>query len=112
MRILLWVLLLWGSSLGAAAQFSVGTDGMVMRNVDGRYAFYTFGQTIKTEYHGWQKINPFVSFGYYSPARYLRLFDATAKSPATNPQTSQFRVRTTLRLRHFTIGAKYYLRGS
>ncbi len=93
-------------------RFSVATDLTVQHNFKKEQRFWAIGQTVHTHFHITPKEGIYAWFTYYSNGHYKNNLVATAKSPATTPQTIPYVNRASMRLKHFSLGYKRYFIGS
>jgi hypothetical protein len=100
--------------LNASTQFSVATDGSLLRNLSSQQKFWAFGQTVQLNFYpsadGKNAIYTWVS--YYTTGKFKNNFTASAKDAVTNPQLIQYTAHTDLRYRHLSVGWKHYLIGA
>ena len=104
--------LLSSNSLFAQVKFSLATDLSLLHNFDGTQTFTVVGQTLIPQWHFDQKTTVYAWFSYHANGKYKTTLTATAKSPATQPQTISFTSHSEMRLRQLSIGIKKYLIGS
>lgn len=97
---------------GAQPKLSFATDVSVLRNFSPDQQYFAFGQTVQFDIH----INPKTAFYswfiYHSPGRFENDFKAVAKSPLTTPAEITYTVKGIWRMREFSMGAKYFFKGS
>ena len=108
------LLLFVGLSINAwsQAEFSLATDLSVLRNLNKGQEFWTIGQTVKGNFHFTDKTAAYVWLSYYGKASFRTPATAEAKSPFTNPQSINYSVRSSLRYRQISVGAKRYFKGT
>ena len=70
------------------------------------------GQTVIPQWHFDQKTTLYAWFTYHANGKYKSSLVATAKSPATQPQTISFESNSEMGLRQFSLGVKKYFIGS
>lgn len=92
--------------------FSVATDLSVQRNFKKEQRFWAIGQTVHAHFHITPREGAYAWFTYYSKGHFSNHVTATAKSPSTTPQSINFINSASMRLKHFSLGYKKYLRGS
>ncbi len=92
--------------------FSLSTDISVQRNFSKEQNFLAAGHTTIANIHVTEKNSAYISFGYFTPGKFSNTLAATAKSGATIPQQISYSNNASIRLRHFSIGWKRYLKGS
>jgi hypothetical protein len=110
--ILLYIFLTPFLHVSAQVQASIATDMTVLRNFSPKQKFWAIGQTITGNFHFSKKETIYTWLTYYSPGRFRNNFTATAKSPATTPQTYTYRVTGTWRFRAISVGWKHYIKGA
>jgi hypothetical protein len=100
-------------SLAAGAQFSVATDGTLLRNLNSRQKFWAFGQTVQLNFYptSGNKNAVYAWVSYYTNGKFKNNFSAAAKDQSTTPQNLPYKVHTNLRYRHLSVGWKHYFRG-
>ncbi len=111
-QLLLPVLLLFGLTVRAQTQVSLGTDVTILRNFSPAQKFFVFGQTIKGDFHFSKRETLYAALVYYSPGKFHNKFIATAKSPQTTPYLLGYNVRGEWRMREISVGWKHYFKGS
>jgi hypothetical protein len=109
---LIFFFLLSNSSLFAQVKFSAATDISVMHNFDPQQKFTVIGQTILPQWHFDKKNTVYAWLLYHANGKYENTLIATAKSPATQPQTISFTNQSVMRLRQISFGFKRYIIGS
>lgn len=103
------------ASLPACAQypqFSFATDLGVQRNFKQEQKYWSVGQTVQALFHFTPKDGVYVWFCYYTNGKFKNDVTAVAHSPATIPQQFNYTNSAKMRLKHFSIGWKKYLKGS
>jgi hypothetical protein len=100
-------------SLVAEAQFSVATDGSILRNLNSRQKFWAFGQTVQLNFYptSGNKNAIYAWVSYYTNGKFKNNFFAAAKDISTTPQEFPYRVHTSLRYRNLSVGWKHYFKG-
>ena len=114
-KIYILLLLLLPGMVAFAQQrtrFSLGTDASFMWSVKEDQRFWTFGQTILTNFNFTDKGGAYTWFCYYVPGKFTNNVTANAKSPATIPQQISYSNRAKLKLSQISIGWKQYMLGS
>lgn len=101
-----------GGGLQAQVKFSAATDLSVLHNFDGKQKFTVAGQSLVPQWHLDKRTTLYVLFTYYANGKYNSTLLATAKSPATQPQTISFANNSEMRLRQFSLGVRKYFIGS
>lgn len=110
---ILSVFLIFGTSLSIFAQFSVATDGSLLRNLNKQQKFWAFGQTVQVNlYPGGKKNAVYAWISYYTTGKFKNNFTATAKDPLTNPLQIFYTAHTDLRYRQLSVGWKHYFKGA
>lgn len=94
------------------AQFSIATDGSLLRNFNQQQKFWAFGQTVQLNFPVSSKESVYTWISYYTSGRFKNNFSAIAKDAATTPQQVFYTSYTGLRYRHLSIGWKHYFLGS
>lgn len=84
----------------------------MLHNFDGRQKFTVVGQSVIPQWHIDQKTTVYAWFTYHANGKYKSTLVATAKSPATQPQTISFESKSEMSLRQFSLGVKKYFIGS
>jgi hypothetical protein len=111
---IIFIFLLVLQAFNAFTQFSIATDGSLLRNLKSQQKFWAFGQTVQLNfypsYDGKNSIYTWVS--YYTTGKFKNNFAATAKDALTTPQQMQYTAHTDLRYRHLSVGWKHYLIGA
>ena len=74
--------------------------------------FTVIGQTMMPQWHFDKKNTVYAWFTYHANGKYKSTLIATAKSPATQPQSISFTNQSEMRLRQLSFGLKRYLIGS
>jgi hypothetical protein len=100
-------------SSAAFTQFSVATDGTLLRNLNNQQKFWAFGQTVQLNFYptSSNKNAIYTWISYYTNGKFKNNFTATAKDVATTPQELPYIVHTNLRYRHLSVGWKHYFTG-
>ena len=93
-------------------QFSWSTDVGFQRSFKKEQKFWAIGQTITAIFHLTPKDGIYVWFAYYSNGRFKNDLTATAKSPFTFPSQINYSNDAKMRMKHFSIGWRKYLKGS
>jgi hypothetical protein len=93
-------------------QFSIATDLSVLRSFKKEQQFNSGGQTIIFHFHITPKDGTYVWYGYSAPGKFKKNFEAIAKSPATIPQTLDFKSYSQISFHSLSIGWKHYLKGA
>lgn len=91
--------------------FSVGSDIGFQQNLKKDQSFWTLGHTTNALFHLTPKDGIYTWFSYYTNGRFKNDLTATAKSPLTNPQQISYTNSTRMRLKHFSVGWRRYLKG-
>jgi hypothetical protein len=99
-------------ALSQKAQFSFATDVSLLRSFKKEQRFWAIGQTIVGHLNLAPEDGLFVWLAYYSPAQFSNYPTATAKDINTIPQQIDYMNRVKLRIKHFSIGWKHYLKGA
>lgn len=106
------IFLFFGNCVSAQVKFSLATDISLLHNFDGAQKFTVVGQTLIPQWHFDKKNTVYAWFSYHGNGKYESTLIASAKSPATQPQTISFTNQSEMRLRQLSIGIKRYLVGS
>lgn len=109
--LLFFVLSRW-CSLQAQIKFSAATDLSVLHNFDGQQKFTVVGQSLVPQWHIDKKVTLYALLTYHANGKYSSTLLATAKSPATQPQTISFTNNSEMRLRQFSLGIRKYFIGT
>ena len=109
---LIFFFLLSNSCLFAQIKFSAATDVFILHNFDPQQKFTVIGQTILPQWHLDKKNTVYAWVTYHYNGKYENTLIATAKSPATQPQSISFTNQSTMRLRQISLGFKRFLVGS
>lgn len=101
-------------SIAASAQsrFGLSTGLSLLRNLSPSQTFWTVGQTVSVNYYLAPQQTAYASLDYYRERGFTNNFTATAKSPATLPQTIAFNAAGRLRYRQLSLGLKHYFKGA
>ncbi len=91
--------------------FSISTDVSLQHNFKKGQRFTAVGHTTYANFHITKKDGAYISFAYYSNGKFNNDVVAVAKAPSTLPQQVGYINKSNLRLRHFSIGWKRYLKG-
>lgn len=94
------------------AQFSFATDASLLHSFKKEQRFWAIGQTIAGHFNLAPEDGLYVWLAYYSTAQFSNYPTATAKSIVTIPQQIDYMNRVKLRIKHFSIGWKHYLKGA
>jgi hypothetical protein len=97
---------------GAQPKVSFATDVSVLANFSPGQKFFALGQTVQFNIHLTPRASFYTWFIYHSPGKFENEFTATAKSPTTIPSQVNYEVKGTWRLREFSMGLKYFFKGS
>ena len=84
----------------------------MLHNFDPQQKFTVVGQTILPQWHIDKKNTVYAWLTYHANGKYKNTLIATAKSPATQPQTISFSNQSVMRLRQISFGFKRYIIGS
>jgi hypothetical protein len=98
--------------LQAQVKFSAATDISLLHNFDDKQKFTVVGQSVIPQWHVDKRTTLYAWFTYHANGRYNNTLLATAKTPATQPQTISFVNKSEMRLRQFSLGVKKYFIGS
>ena len=93
-------------------QFGLATDLGVQRNFKKEQRYWAIGHTVTANFHLTHKEGVYVMFAYHSNGKFSNRVTATAKLPATLPQTINYTNEANMRIKQFTIGYKKYLKGA
>ncbi len=93
-------------------RFSAATDLSIQHNFKKDQRYWAIGQTVAAHFHLTPKEGIYVWFSYYTNGKFRNSLVATARSGATQPQQINFVDSAWMRLKHFSVGWKKYLRGA
>lgn len=93
-------------------QFSFATDASLLHSFKKDQRFWAVGQTITGHFNFAPSDGLYFWLAYYSTAQFSNYPTATAKSIITIPQQIDYMNRVQLRIKHFSIGWKHYLKGA
>lgn len=96
----------------AWGQGSVASNSIFMYTANRQNNYFAFGQDLRGDYHFSDRWTGSASIGFYTAGKYSNRFTATAKTPGTLPASTSFEAVTRLYTKHFTMGARYYFKGS
>lgn len=91
--------------------FSASTDFNALRSVRNSQEFWAFGPSFHGVFHLAPKTAAVVSFGFFSYGKFRNHLTATAFQPTTIPQQVSFTNTSKMRLNHFSIGWRHFLKG-
>ena len=101
------------SNFNAFAQYSVATDGSLLRNLKEQQKFWVFGQTVQLNlYPSGEKNAVYAWISYYTTGNFTNNFVAAAKNAGTTPQEIHYTAHTGLRYRQLSVGWKHYFIGA
>ena len=106
------LIIFFTSDACAQVKFSLATDVSLLRNFDGKQKFTVLGQGLGPQWHFDKKTSAYIWFTYHSNGKYKSTLVASAKSPATQPQSLSFTNSSEMRLRQLSMGIKKYFVGS
>jgi len=87
------------------AQYSVATDGSLLRNLKEQQKFWVFGQTVQLNlYPAVEKNAVYAWISYYTTGNFTNNFVAAAKNAGTTPQEIHYTAHTGLRYRQLSVG--------
>ena len=92
--------------------FSIASDIGFQQNLKKEQSFWTLGHTTNAIFHLTPKDGIYTWFSYYTNGRFKNNLTAIAKSPLSNPQQIPFTNSTRMRLKHFSVGWRKYLKGT
>jgi hypothetical protein len=92
--------------------FSIASDIGFQQNLKKDQSFWTLGHTTNALFHLTPKDGIYTWFSYYTNGRFKNDLTAVAKSPLTNPQQIPYTNSTRMRLKHFSVGWRRYLKGT
>lgn len=92
-------------------QFSIATDLGVQRSFKKEQRYWALGQTVDVIFHLTPKNSVYVWFAYYSNGKFNNNVVATAKLPVAAPQQIPYTNSAKMRLKHFSVGWRRYLKG-
>jgi hypothetical protein len=110
--VLIFFFLLSSNCLFAQVKFSAATDISLLHNFDPQQKFTVLGQTILPQCHVDKKNTVYAWLTFHWNGKYENPLIATAKSPATQPQTISFSNQSEMKLKQISFGFKRYLIGS
>jgi len=106
------LILIIGNAFAQFPQVSIATDVSLQRNFKKEQQYTSIGQTINAILHLTGKDAVYTNFNYYSNGKFKNDVTATAKSLLTLPQQINYVNSGKMRLKHFSIGYRKYLKGS
>lgn len=109
--IFLLVALMSTAVLAQFPRFSMATDLGVQRNFKKEQKYWTLGQTVHAIFHLAPKDAVYLWFSYYTNGKFTNELAATAKSSFTIPQQIDYTNSAKMRLKHFSVGWRKYLKG-
>jgi len=92
--------------------YSIATDLAILRNFKKEQQFWVVGQTILANFHLTSKDGIYTWFAYYTNGKFKNNLTATAKSSVAQPQQIAYINDAKMRIKHFSIGWKKYLKGT
>lgn len=92
-------------------QLSVATDVGIQRSFKKEQQYWAIGQTIQAIFHLSPKDGIYTWFAYYSNGKFTNDVTATAKSVIILPQQINYVNSGKMRLKHFSLGWRKYLKG-
>lgn len=92
--------------------FGLATDLGIQRNFKKEQQYWAIGHTVVANFHITSKEGVYVMFAYHSNGKFSNGVTATAKLPATLPQTVNYTNEANMRIKQFSIGYKKYLKGA
>lgn len=111
---IIFVFVLLSVSAVATAQlqgFSIASDLNMMRSLKKDQRFLVIGPTTSFHFHFNTKEAGFAQFTFYIPGKFENILTATAKNPSTTPPQINYTNKASMRIRHFAVGYKKYLKG-
>jgi hypothetical protein len=93
-------------------KFSVATDLGLLHSFKKEQRFWAGGQTVHLHFHFTPKDGMYTWISYYTPGKFSNDLSATAKLPATNPQTIDYVNNAEMRFKQFSLGWKHYFKGA
>lgn len=109
-----FIFLLLSVSVFATAQlqgFSIASDMNFMRSFKKDQRFFVLGPTTSFHFHFNATEEGFARFTFYIPGKFENKLTAAAKALSTTPQQINYTNEARMRLRHFSVGYKKYLKG-
>jgi hypothetical protein len=107
------LLLFTGSKICAQLEgISISNEMNLMRSFKKNQRFIVIGPTTSGRFHFTPKDEAFVSFTYFIPGSVKNNVVATAKSQLVTPQEVAFTNKSRMRLQHFALGWRKYVKGS
>jgi hypothetical protein len=106
------LLLFLVSTQAQPMQVSISTDLGLQRNFKKTQRFWGGGHTVQGQWHFTNRDGAYALIVYFTPGRFRNNVTATAKLPATNPQTLNYVNHATMRFKQMSIGWKHYLKGA
>jgi hypothetical protein len=95
----------------AQKSLSIATDFNALHNFRKSQEFWAFGPSFHAVFHLNPKTAAVVSFGFFSYGKFKNNLNATAFQPTTIPQQVIFTNTSKMRLNHFSIGWRNFLKG-
>lgn len=93
-------------------QVSFATDVSLQHNFKKEQRYSSIGQTITAILHLTGKEAVYTNFNYFSNGKFKNDLTATAKSSLTLPQQINYVNSGKMRLKHFSVGYRKYLKGT
>lgn len=84
----------------------------VLRSFKKNQRFWAVGQTVHAQFHFAPADAFYAWLSYYTAGKFQNQATATAESPATTPQTINYRNDAEVRFKHVSLGWKHYLKGN
>lgn len=111
-RGIIFVFLLLNVAATAQLQgFSIASDMNFMRSFKKDQRFFVIGPTTSFHFHFNTTEEGFAQFTFYIPGKFENKLTATAKNLSSTPQQINYTNEARMRLRHFSVGYKKYLKG-
>lgn len=82
-----------------------------MRSFKKDQRFFVIGPTTSFHFHFNGQNEGFAQFTFYIPGKFENNLVATAKNQSTSPQQINYTNESRIRLRHFSLGWKKYIKG-
>lgn len=96
----------------AQVRFSIATNVSVLRNFSPQQKFWSFGQGVEGDFHFSAKNTAYAWIDYHTQGSFTNTFSAEAKSSATTPAQTNYRVTGKWKFRQVSLGLKHYFKGA
>jgi hypothetical protein len=100
------------SLFSAKAQFSIGSDLSIVRQIGESKSFWGLAQSVQPSYGLTKKFLFYATLGYTSADKTTNRFTTNALADTITPKKINYSANTEWRTRQFATGIKYYFKGS